>query len=881
MGKTPSSSGWPAWLLFLIAIIAAVAPPSAAFATSLQTITSHPLLAGILLVGYEMLVGLITLIAAFLRKIWDRRVDAWADASAGRMETMVRLLFAGAHRRYRDFFCYEYSDLDMKGISTRGTYALNLEQVFVELRIDPTPAHQASADPIRLPSALHTGTHDIWDYLKLLDQHLVILGPPGSGKTTLLKHLGLNLAQDGRQSKTQARRLPWKVPIFLPLREHSSLLKEQPGYNLVDAVSNQIQKWKQALPREWIERQLQQGRCLVLLDGLDEIAETTLRQQMVDWVQDQMLAYGTNRFVITSRPLGYRSNPLNRVAVLEIQSFTFEQVTRFLRGWYLANEIKRAVRDDPGVRMKAHDGAENLLERLHNTPALFALAVNPLLLTMIATVHLYYGTLPGARITLYKAICEVFFSRRLEVSNSPQELRAEQRQLVMQPLAYALMRQGKREISRQEACQILKSPLQLVGTTQSPEHFLDHLEAISSGLLLEREQNVYSFAHKTFQEYLAMIYIQQNHLDHELLAHVKESWWHETILLFCAQADATSILEACLTQSSHSLEALTLAIDCAEEALTAKTEVKERLYTFLQRGANDTDPYRQRIIAEALLKRRIRQMRPLQADTFVDTSLVTCVEYQLFLLDEQHYGSIVAPDHWDKYTFPQSQGQDALLGVRVENARAFCRWLTERDREGQFYRLPRGEERQMIKRSVGAMLPKDTGYWEEDGTIIWSHMGPSSSLKEQVVIASDLASASDLARRLVHNCNLDLARNSDLNLVSVRVLARDLAFDLARDLDPDPDSDLVRARKLANNLAFYLDSNRDSDLVRAHIRARDLANNLAFYLALHRNLDLAFKNALTIYFLIFFFLRRPKGMLPVYEGILLIKERTIEKTIAP
>jgi len=61
--------------------------------------------------------------------------------------------------------------------------------------------------------------------------------------------------------------------------------------------------------------------------------------------------------------------------------------------------------------------------------ALLDMAVNPLLLTMIATVHLYYGTLPGARVTLYKAVCDVFLNRR---SHLAQELRAEQRQLVLQ-----------------------------------------------------------------------------------------------------------------------------------------------------------------------------------------------------------------------------------------------------------------------------------------------------------------------------------------------------------------------------------------------------------------------------------------------------------------
>ena len=685
-----------------------------------------------------------------------------------------------------------------------------------------------------------SGTHDIWDYLALLDEHLVILGAPGSGKTTLLKHLGLSLVQDRHQRKTRTKRLPWTVPLFLPLREHSSLLKDHPDYSLVEAANMQIHKWKQAIPPEWIEGLLQKGHCLVLLDGLDEIADTAQRQQMVDWVQDQMRAYPKNRFVITSRPLGYRSNPLERVAVLEVQPFIFEQVTRFLHAWYLANEIKRAVRDDPGVRMRANAGAEDLLKRLHTTPALFAMAVNPLLLTMIATVHLYYGKLPGARITLYKAICEVFLSRRTE-----QELRAEQRQLVLQPLAYTLMQQGRREISREEACPILAAPLQLVSTTQTPQDFLDHLKAITSGLLLEREQGVYSFAHQTFQEYLAMIYIQENHLEHELLSHVEASWWHETILLYCAQADATAILEACIAQSLPSLEALTLAIDCAEEARTVKAEVKERLYLLLEQGINDAEPERRNVIAEALLKRRLMQMIPLQGATFVDTSLVTCAEYQLFLDEQRTHGHNAAPDTWSDDTFPQGHGRDSLRGVRLGDAKTFCHWLTERDREGQSYRLPRREERQQLQRALGAGLPVDISYWEEDGSIVWPHGSPSRLLQVQVLKA------------LTDRFNLDF------NLTSpTRDLDRalDLAATSSAPTAPATSSSAI-ARTPRRDLAFALALASTSHLAApSHSHAIYLARAFSIY----------------IYIYIFLFVQRPKGMLPTYEGILLIKERTTE-----
>jgi len=157
-------------------------------------------------------------------------------------------------------------------------------------------------------------------------------------------------------------------------------------------------------------------------------------------------------------------------------------------------------------------------------------------------VHLYYGTLPGARSTLYKAICEVFFSRRQIISGSPLELRAEQRQLVVQPLAYTLMQRGERHMSRSEICLLLKAPLQSASTTQTPELFLDHLEALSSDLLLEREPEVYSFVHKTVQEYLAIIYIQKARLEQELLTHIEDIWWHE---------DHTAVLRSGRCNSCH------------------------------------------------------------------------------------------------------------------------------------------------------------------------------------------------------------------------------------------------------------------------------------------------------------------------------------------
>src|SRR6202035_5809378 len=131
----------------------------------------------------------------------------------------------------------------------------------------------------------------------------------------------------------------------------------------------------------------------------------------------------------------------------------------FIHNWYQANERMSSKSSDPGVRMKADEGAEDLLQRLRNTPALLALAVNPLLLTMIATVHRYRSSLPGKRVELYAEICDVFLGKRQQARGVVLELTAAQQQRVLQPLAYYLMEKGIREIPLAEVHEVIEEPL--------------------------------------------------------------------------------------------------------------------------------------------------------------------------------------------------------------------------------------------------------------------------------------------------------------------------------------------------------------------------------------------------------------------------------------
>ncbi|MGI9060690.1 MAG: NACHT domain-containing protein [Ktedonobacteraceae bacterium] len=225
-------------------------------------------------------------VIGFLGKVWGKLEEPLAEHIAAWLKQWTITMLSRYHRQYYRYLRYQHRDFDVKGLSTMGTYALELDQVFVELRIDPSTPQTASGSPIQVPhTLLAEKTHSLWDYLtatSLRQQHLVVIGPPGSGKTTLLKHVVLGLtAQHKLFHRRKQHPLPGKMPILLFLRDHVQSINEQADYTLVNAIQDHLTHWKQQTPPEgWFQRQLRLGRCLVMLDGLDEVADPQWQTHM-------------------------------------------------------------------------------------------------------------------------------------------------------------------------------------------------------------------------------------------------------------------------------------------------------------------------------------------------------------------------------------------------------------------------------------------------------------------------------------------------------------------------------------------------------------------------------------------------------------------------
>ena len=351
------------------------------------------------------------------------------------------------------------------------------------------------------------------------------------------------------------------LPILLYLRDHVAAIVADPNVALTALLRSTLGELRPAEPDGWFEQRLRDGECVVLLDGLDEVARPEDRRKVASWAERQIRQYPANDYVITSRPQGYRAAKIDGADVLQVRGFTTEQVSRFVHGWYLAVERHSTGAADEDITIRARREADDLLQRLDSAPALYDLTVNPLLLTMIANVHRYRGALPGSRADLYAEIVQVMLFRRQEAKNLPVELAGDKKEALLRGLAYAMMDRRLSDLPHDEVLAEIRPALRRLPRQVTAEGFL--ADVGSNGLLVERESGLYCFAHHTFQEYLAAAYIRDKGLADVLANAVDDPWWRETTLLYAARADADPIVAACL--NSGTITALALAFDCADQ----------------------------------------------------------------------------------------------------------------------------------------------------------------------------------------------------------------------------------------------------------------------------------------------------------------------------
>ena len=413
----------------------------------------------------------------------------------------------------------------------------------------------------------------IWDLLLKTQKipafrHLAILAWGGFGKTTLLRHVTYSYMTK-RYKRYKAPKL---LPVLLYLRQWQEVLASSPPdlTTLIEKhhIPNLPEGKQLKLPPNWAEKNLRNGKMLVMFDGFDEVKEEQ-RESLSKYLYTQIRNYSQSTFIITSRPRAFKVHQNNILpkATLFVKELNPEQQRRFIKQWYEAQEINiRRGRNTTNVNDTAEKQTANLLQQLKEREELGALAKNPLLLNMIVNLHRSYQgqPLPQRRAELYQDICQLQLKDRPRARGIDMPLPLAESQQLLQGLALDMMQKIEEpRISAEGLAQLVDKHLRRLDT-QDPvtsQEFIDKIRDVSE-LIVKREEE-YEFAHLSFQEFLAAKQIKETKQEQLLLDNWQKQWWRGTILLYAALVNPSNLIRSLMDLNNE--EATTLALRCLEE----------------------------------------------------------------------------------------------------------------------------------------------------------------------------------------------------------------------------------------------------------------------------------------------------------------------------
>jgi len=221
-------------------------------------------------------------------------------------------------------------------------------------------------------------------------RHTAVLGDPGAGKTTMLKYLCLLSAQ------AKLGNLP-DFPLFVTLNRYA----KAPQLNLLDFVVADVAE-RYGFPQlgSYLEKRLDRGSVLLLLDGLDEVIVGSPREaeevyrRTANEINRLVTRYPKCPVVVTSRRAGWQgllSPSFMKMAVLD---FGWEEIRCFINNWF----------------GEGSDRAQRLHSILSQQIRMQTLAANPLLLSLIAIVFERDLELPERRAKLYERCVQVLLT---------------------------------------------------------------------------------------------------------------------------------------------------------------------------------------------------------------------------------------------------------------------------------------------------------------------------------------------------------------------------------------------------------------------------------------------------------------------------------------
>jgi KaiC/GvpD/RAD55 family RecA-like ATPase len=378
---------------------------------------------------------------------------------------------------------------------------------------------------------------------------LMVLGLPGSGKSTLLKHLALEYID----KKIHGNQY---LPVFIELKRHAYRRNSK---SLLEAILQEVGKFADIQEDRVIDL-LEEGKFLILLDGLDEVTDKYFDDLYHD-INEITELYPKNRFVMTCRTKVFSEYKFVSFADVEISGFDQNQINKLAEQWFLASQdapISSHIEES-----SSEEDTEHFLEELSRYSSVKSLSSTPLLLTfLLYTFEYNNGIIARRKLTLCEDTVNVFvneWDRTRRIKRDVNLIEILERKVLIDLFSY-IAYSGftadslKTEWDENEITELINDFLERIDYKHDVKEVLKAFEA-NYGIIIEISKGSYSFLQQTFQEYFTAIYAVENQgkgiLDEVIRNYILNRQWQEIFpLIVDRQTDSDSFLKEMIKYAS-------------------------------------------------------------------------------------------------------------------------------------------------------------------------------------------------------------------------------------------------------------------------------------------------------------------------------------------
>ena len=307
---------------------------------------------------------------------------------------------------------------------------------------------------------------------------IVISGLAGCGKSTLLKHLFID-----------AVKLSIKIPLFIELKNI-----KQTEENFVGTILKLLNELNLKIEIDDFIKLLDNGIFIIIFDGFDEVSPLNY-----DFVSKGIVnmrdKYYSNNYIISSRPTD-DIKTWHNFSELTIKSLTKEKAIKLINNIDYDKQIKERFISD----------LEDHLFSKH-----YSFLSNPLLLTIMLITYSQYAEIPDKIHLFYQQAFDALFQRHDATKEGFKRTRylsipIDEYIKIISAVSLQSYIKYETNFEEKDLLEYIDNSKRLISTIDFEKELV--LKDLKKSIcLIIRDGLLYTFTHRSFQEYFAAIFI--------------------------------------------------------------------------------------------------------------------------------------------------------------------------------------------------------------------------------------------------------------------------------------------------------------------------------------------------------------------------------------